>query len=62
MCAPVVIHPQLMKKSKILSFRSTSMVIFFATSSRDANPFLDLTLALLPHLQHSWIIVLLIDR
>ena len=62
MWTPVVIHPQLMKKSKILSFRSTSMVIFFATSSRDANPFLGLTLTLLPHLQHSWIIVLLIDR
>ena len=62
MWTPVVIHPQLMKKSKILSFRSTSMVIFFATSSRDANPFLDLILTLLPHLQHSWIIVLLIDR
>ena len=53
MCEPVVIQPQLMKKSKILSFRSTSIVIFFATSSRDANPFLRLTRLLRSHLQHS---------
>ena len=53
MCMPVVIHPQLIKKSKIFSFRSTSIVIFFATSSRDANPFLRSTPLHTPHLQHS---------
>lgn len=53
MCMPVVIHPQLIKKSKIFSFRSTSIVIFFATSSRDANPFLHSTPLHTPHLQHS---------
>lgn len=52
-CVPVVIHPQLMKKSNILSCRSTSIVIFFARSSREAKPFLRLTHLSLLHLQHS---------